>query len=127
MQDLIEFAGMVNGVVKFIDLASCNDLLVVPVDRIIARLKALGFIVTDSGEWQVVMAHDHQKVIITRCGFTPKNRNKGFSNLFINPDGSLFSDGHNGVTISILREIKERNTGGVVKKIACYFPPATEQ
>ena len=65
-----------------------------------------------------------EKAIITRCGFSEQNSNRGYRNLFLNPDGTIFNGSGSDLRTNLLLEIHERNIEGFAKKIEWYFPPA---
>lgn len=125
MNDLIKFAGRIGGEAKFINLASSNQNLVVPIEEIEERLLHLGMEKVDESAWQSVFKGDQGHVIVTRCGFAKDDtQQRGVRNLFLNPDGTISHDGGGGFTINLLREIHEQNIDGFAKKVEWYFPPA---
>lgn len=126
MEKIISFANKVGGVSKFINLASCDESLIVPVDEIEDKLISLGFNKTDETEWQIYYSRGLDNAIITRCGFsqTPNSNSFGYLSLFLNPDGKLMTYRRNDHLLNILNEIKSRDTEGIRKKIEWYFPPS---
>lgn len=124
MNDLINFASRIGGEAKFIDLASRNPHLIVPYEEIIEKIESLGFTKTEEDTWQIFLQRADQRVIVTRCGFSEEAINRGYRNLFLNPDGTIMADNEKGLTVSVLKEIHEQNTEGFAKKVEWYFPPA---
>lgn len=124
MEKVIRFASRVDGEAKFIDLASTNKKIVVPYEEIEKNLLLLGFEKTKSDNWQSFFSRADEKAIITRCGFSEQNSNRGYRNLFLNPDGTISNGSGSDLRTNLLLEIHERNIEGFAKKIEWYFPPA---
>lgn len=124
MEKIIKFATSIGGEAKFIDLASSNQKLIVPCEEIEESLTSIGFKKTECNNWQSFFSRRNENVIVTRCGFSEQNRGRGYRNLFLNPDGTIISDGEKDFPVSLLQEIHERNIEGFAKKIEWYFPPA---
>lgn len=125
MDKLINFATRIEGEAKFIDLASSNKQLIVPCEEIEERLVAIGFSKVDEGKWRSIFERGSEHTSITRCGFAEQNSARGDRNLFLNPDGTVASDDDRGkLSMSLLREIHERDLDSFAKKVEWYFPPA---
>lgn len=102
MEKVIEFATRVGGEAKFIDLASRNQGLIVSCEEIEQNLNLLGFKKVDGNKWQSFFVRADEKAIITRCGFSEQNNNRGFRNLFIKPDGTIINDSGSDFSVNLL-------------------------
>ena len=124
MLKIINFAHRVGAVAKFIDLASANEALIVPVEEMLDTLTSIGFEKTKETKWQIFVEHpDGESAIITRCGFGKKYADWGYRNLFINPDGMLSTEVANDIPLNLLHEIRERDVDAFVSKVQWLFPP----
>ena len=124
MEKLIQFANEIEGEAKFIDLASNNQKLIVSCEEIEANLTSLGFSKVNGNNWQTVFERNTKRAIVTRCGFSKQNTDRGYRNLFLNPDGTIVANDGKNFPVSLLHEIHEQNVEGFAKKIEWYFPPA---
>ena len=124
MLDIIRFANRVEAKVKFVDLVSENDNLVVPVENIQNTLEGLGYRVVDENTWQIFMENKFNQVIVTRCGFGKRYLSKEKRSLFLNPDGIISSETGEDISVSLLQEIHNRDMEGLAQKVEWYFPPA---
>lgn len=124
MDKIIRFAKQIRGEAKFVDLASNNPALIVPVEEIVEVLAKLGFEKIDEGTWQIILRRGNEKVLVTRCGFGQAHKNRDLRNIFLNPDGVVSTDAGEDVPVSVLHEIKSRDVEGLVSKVEWIFPPA---
>lgn len=121
---LTKFARRVGATVKFIDLASANEHLIVPVEEILQRLTEAGFKKTKETKWQIFVEKDNgEEAIITRCGFGTKYADWGYRNLFINPDGMLSTEVSDDIPLNLLHEIRARDEDAFASKVEWLFPP----
>lgn len=121
---ITKFAKRVGGVAKFIDLASSNENLIVPVEEIMQTLESVGFEKTKETKWQIYAEKpDGEQAIITRCGFGKKYADWGYRNLFINPDGMLSTEVASDIPLNLLHEIRSRDADAFASKVEWLFPP----
>ena len=124
MTKLIKFAHRVNAKVKFIDLASGNEKLIVPVEEITQKLLETGFEKVEETKWQIFVRNSNgEEAIITRCGFGKKYADWGYRNLFINPDGMLSTEVADDIPLNLLHEIRARDEDAFACKVEWLFPP----
>lgn len=124
MAKLVRFAHRVDAQVKFIDLASQNEKLIVPVEEILQKLTEAGFTKTEESKWQIFVSKENgEKAIITRCGFGKKYADWGYRNLFINPDGMLSTEVADDIPLNLLHEIRARDEDAFASKVEWLFPP----
>lgn len=121
---IIEFAYEIRAIPKFIDLASCTSKLIVSVAEITAALKSLGFQVESDELWQVRLRRlsDSLPAIVTRCGFASTHHQLELRNPLIYSDGTLSSGLPGDATVSLLPEIRGRDSDGLIQKITKYLP-----
>ena len=124
MAKLVRFAHRVDAQVKFIDIASQNEKLIVPVEEILQKLTEAGFTKTEESKWQIFVSKENgEKAIITRCGFGKKYADWGYRNLFINPDGMLSTEVADDIPLNLLHEIRARDEDAFASKVEWLFPP----
>ena len=121
---LLEFAGRINAVVKFMDLASQDESLIVSCEEIEGLLLDMGFARESESTWQILLRREDERTIITRCGFAKAAAGRGYRNLFLNPDGTLNTGNEDEVTLNVLRQIHGRDREGFSRMAEWYFPPA---
>ena len=124
---ITKFANRVDGVAKFIDLASDNESLIVPVEEIEKTLESAGFKKIDETKWQIYLANSNgEKACITRCGFGKKYADWGYRNLFINPNGMISTEIEDDIPLNLMHEIRSRDEDAFACKIEWLFPPLRE-
>lgn len=126
MEKLIEFAQSVGGYAKFVDLASKDKSLVVPICEICDSLRSIGFVEEDGNTWQTYFVRNGSRVIVTRCGFADEHKGNGLRNLFVNPDGVIICNDAVKLSINVLREVHSRDSYTFAKKVEWLFPRARE-
>lgn len=124
LERFITFSNRIGAEAKFIDLASSNEQLVVPIEEIAETLGAMGFCPIDENTWQVIMGREEERIVLTRCGFGERYDGWGQRNLFLNPDGVISADSCGEITVSVLREIHERDLEAFAQKVEWFFSPA---
>lgn len=125
LEALIDFAREVRAVPKFIDLASQDINLIVPVEGIVRILKTLGFKVTETTLWQVKLRRpsDGVETLVTRCGFSEAHQQLELRNLLVYPNGTLSLGLPDVRPLEVLDNIRQRNADGFIRQVASYFPP----
>lgn len=123
-EDIIRFATKVGAVAKFIDLASDNTSLIVPVDEMIMKLDKVGFRKSYEDVWRATMRRGEDEIMLIRCGFGKAYQGWTPRSLFVDPSGRLSMDGENRLSVNILRETQDRDEQAVIEKVEWFFPPA---
>lgn len=123
---IINFANRIGAQAKFIDLASKNESLVVPVEKIEEIISGMGFTHADHSTWQTKMLKGEEEVIITRCGFGLQNRERGVRNLFVNPDGVVSTEMPGDLPLNVFKEIRDQDEEGFIAKVEWLYPYSKE-
>lgn len=125
LEAIIKFAHRINGQAKFIDLASDNEGLIVPIEEILKTLEEIGFEKVEETKWQIFVSNTAtgEDAILTRCGFGKRYADQGYRNLFINPDGVVSTEVPGDVPLNLLHEVHSRDEEAFAKKIEWLFPP----
>lgn len=114
---LFSFARSVRATAKFIDLSTADKEITTNADDIFAQLVSLGFEAVDEDQWQMFLERDGEKAIITRCPFNNRYTDLDVRDIFVDPNGTLYTSYGGNKQINIFDIIRERDTAEFLQKI----------
>ena len=127
IKDLIKFANKTKSSIKFVELFPSNlpeSVSLEEIKKILLKMNFKKDIINDVRKKYYLSEDKKEKVYLTRifCATASKHKNPGkfcnqHNDLFVSPDGKIKPCRNNPFEVSILKEVKNRNTFLLKRKI----------
>lgn len=116
-EEFLEFAHKVRARAKFIDLSTIDKNLKINASEIVEQLKNMGFKLVKKNAWQYHLIRKNEKTIVTKCPFNGKYEHLPPRDVFISPNGTLYTSYGGYFAIDALNDIKSRDTKSLIRNI----------
>lgn len=116
-EKLFEFSKEVKATPKLIDLSSSDENIATDADEIVSQLKKMGFELKTQTAWQFKLARNDVEVIVTKCPFNGKHTDEPIRDIFVEPNGIMYTSYSGTKSINALENIKSRNSKGLIEQI----------
>lgn len=77
----------------------------------------LGFETKHQTSWQFLLERNDEAAAVTRCPFNGKHTDLAPRDIFVDPNGTLYTSYGPQKQINTFEDIRERNTSGLISKI----------
>ncbi len=121
-EKVLGFSKTVNAEVKFIDLSNEDEELATNAVDIVEHLKQLGFSVQYSNDWQFFLVRGEVRTIVTKCPFNGKYLDIPMRDVFIDPNGVLYTSYGGENRVNALKEIKDKDEKSFISKVKNLLP-----
>lgn len=122
MEAAMRFAQCVGATVKFIDLSTEDTTIATTAEEIVKQLERIGFEVYSSNDWQFFLRRDDLKTMVTKCPFNGKYLDVPVRDIFVDPNGTLYTSFGGRFSVNALNEIKTQNETAFIQKVKILLP-----